>query len=329
LEQITSENYVEHAINTDASYGPETMSRIVRQARLLHASMGLVTEAGELMDMLKKHFFYGKELDLVNAKEELGDAEWYIALAIDEMKTTMNEVLTLNINKLKLRYPAKFSSEDAINRNVVAERELLERKVDVVNLNSDAKEFVTAIKVKPPKPCKPSSLPYEDVLNGAITYPSTEQLADDIIAAAKDSKRVLSVDKYEPYNAFSQQNDLGFHIDEKTGGIVNEVLPTNNRQYKGIRTAEWLEFAYKVADHIENYTIPQYSDKPNDQAEGWSVEHCIEQVKKYANRFGKNQRPGQEMLDFMKGCHYLQLAATKFVEAQELTAKVEPNWDRR
>jgi len=291
LEQITSENYVEHAMHTDCTYDAELYARMIKCARLQHAAMGLATEAGEFVDMIKKHIYYGKALDVVNAKEELSDCSWYIALALNELNTTMNEVLTLNINKLKLRYPAKFSSEDAINRDVVAERELLERKVEW--LTGDGVDFKPGIFLSVNESCKPS-------------FPQTAneiglKIADDIIEAAKDSKRGLP----------------DFHIDDKTGGIVNEVLPTNKRQYKGIRTAEWLEFAYKVADHIENYTIPQYGDKGKDQATGWSIDHCIEQTKKYANRFGKNQRPGQEMLDFMKGCHYLQIAATKFVESQE------------
>jgi len=274
LEQITSENYVEHAMTTDCKYDAELYARMIKCARLQHAAMGLATEAGEFVDMIKKHIYYGKALDVVNAKEELSDCSWYIALALNELNTTMNEVLTLNINKLKLRYPAKFSSEDAINRDVVAERELLERKVEW--LTGDGVDFKPGIFLSANESGEPS-------------FPQTAneiglKLADDIIDAAKDSKR---------------------------------VLPTSNRQYKGIRTAEWLEFAYKVADHIENYTIPQYGDKGKDQATDWSIDHCIEQTKKYANRFGKNQRPGQEMLDFMKGCHYLQLAATKFVEAQE------------
>ena len=274
MEQITSENYVEHAMNTDCKYDAELYARMIKCARLQHAAMGLATEAGEFVDMIKKHIYYGKALDVVNAKEELSDCSWYIALALNELKTTMNEVLTLNINKLKLRYPAKFSSEAAINRDVVAERELLERKVEW--LTGDGVDFKPGIFLSANESGEPS-------------FPQTAneiglKLADDIIDAAKDSKR---------------------------------VLPTSNRQYKGIRTAEWLEFAYKVADHIENYTIPQYGDKGKDQATDWSIDHCIEQTKKYANRFGKNQRPGQEMLDFMKGCHYLQLAATKFVEAQE------------
>lgn len=36
------------------------------------------------------------------------------------------------------------------------------------------------------------------------------------------------------------------------------------------RTKDWNEFAAKVADHIENYTVPQYGDAPNDNVEAWA-----------------------------------------------------------
>lgn len=77
------------------------------------------------------------------------------------------------------------------------------------------------------------------------------------------------------------------------------------------RTKDWNEFAEKVADHIENYTVPQYGDAPNDNVESWSAQDCIAQVQKYAARFGTNQRAGQEELDLMKIAHYAQLAAGK------------------
>lgn len=77
------------------------------------------------------------------------------------------------------------------------------------------------------------------------------------------------------------------------------------------RTKDWNEFAAKVADHIENYTVPQYGDAPNDNVEAWSAQDCIAQVQKYAARFGNNQRTGQEELDLMKIAHYAQLALGK------------------
>lgn len=51
------------------------------------------------------------------------------------------------------------------------------------------------------------------------------------------------------------------------------------------RTKDWNEFATKVADHIENYTVPQYGDAPNDNVESWSAQDCIAQVQKYAARY--------------------------------------------
>jgi NTP pyrophosphatase (non-canonical NTP hydrolase) len=52
---------------------------------LLHCVMGLSTEANELLDALKKSIFYGRELDVRNLKEEMGDIEYYMAI-IHKMK---------------------------------------------------------------------------------------------------------------------------------------------------------------------------------------------------------------------------------------------------
>lgn len=126
---ITSENYVENALRTESEVTPEMIERLSdpRTIRLLHAGLGLVTEAAEFIDVLKKHIFYGKELDLVNLKEELQDGFWYGGLGIDALETTFNEMLTKNILKLTARYPEKFSSEKALNRNLEKERIVLEK----------------------------------------------------------------------------------------------------------------------------------------------------------------------------------------------------------
>ena len=87
---------------------------------LLHASMGLVTEAGEFQDMLKKHVFYGKPLDEVNLKEEIGDLLWYCAIALEALDTDFQAVMQTNIDKLKARYPEKFTEEKAESGSVQA-----------------------------------------------------------------------------------------------------------------------------------------------------------------------------------------------------------------
>ncbi len=125
---MNSEQYQKDTLVTDLmDYGP-VLERLqnIHTVRLLHAAMGLCTEAGEFMDMLKKHILYGKPLDEVNLKEELGDKLWYTALALDELKSTFDAVMETNIEKLRARYPNKFTESDALNRNLDKERKILE-----------------------------------------------------------------------------------------------------------------------------------------------------------------------------------------------------------
>ena len=103
---ITSENYVENVLRT-ATHDFEAIKKRLdnpEMIMLLHAAMGLNTEQAEFMDTLKKYIYYGKQFDKVNAIEELGDSQWYLALAVYVLKTTLNEIMTGNIEKLKLRY---------------------------------------------------------------------------------------------------------------------------------------------------------------------------------------------------------------------------------
>lgn len=107
--------------------GQEVNGPTSRMLDLIHASMGLVTEAGEFQDMLKKHLYYGRELDEVNLKEEIGDVLWYCAIALEALGTDFESVMQTNIDKLKARYPEKFTEEAATNRNLSKEREILEK----------------------------------------------------------------------------------------------------------------------------------------------------------------------------------------------------------
>lgn len=77
------------------------------------------------------------------------------------------------------------------------------------------------------------------------------------------------------------------------------------------RGEEWVAFSAKVLAHIEDYTVPQYGDAPNDSITTWSDAACVEQIGKYAARYGKNARDGQEQLDLLKIAHYACLAFHK------------------
>lgn len=95
--------------------------------RILHAAIGLCTESGELIDALKKSTFYGRKLDIVNVKEEAGDILWYLAILFDELGTDFETEMQRVITKLETRFPEKFTEEAAYNRNLEAEREILEK----------------------------------------------------------------------------------------------------------------------------------------------------------------------------------------------------------
>lgn len=102
-------------------------AKIYHKERLIHAAFGMQTETAEFTDALKKSLFYGKVLDVTNLKEELGDLLWYVAIAMDELDTDFETEMQRVINKLKVRYPEKFTNELAENRDLDAERQELEK----------------------------------------------------------------------------------------------------------------------------------------------------------------------------------------------------------
>ena len=93
---------------------------------VLHCVIGASTETAELLDAMKKHIYYNKLLDVVNVGEEIGDIMWYLSNLCRLLGLDMDLILEQNINKLKVRYPDKFSTENAINRNLNEERKTLE-----------------------------------------------------------------------------------------------------------------------------------------------------------------------------------------------------------
>lgn len=96
--------------------------------RIFHGIIGAITEAGELAFALAEAIDKGTPLDLVNVAEEFGDNQWYIAAGLRAMGRTFDDIHRQNIDKLRLRFPDKFTEHDANNRDLDAERKLLERK---------------------------------------------------------------------------------------------------------------------------------------------------------------------------------------------------------
>lgn len=83
---------------------------------ILNACLGLSGEVGELNDMVKKVIFHEKELDEIHLMKELGDVMWYVAMFCSSMGWNLDEILQMNIEKLKNRYPEGFDVNRANNR---------------------------------------------------------------------------------------------------------------------------------------------------------------------------------------------------------------------
>lgn len=77
---------------------------------VLNAALGLSGEVGELNDMLKKWIFHEKQLDIDHAKKEAGDICWYLAMLCESFGWNLDEIMQINIDKLKVRYPEGFDT---------------------------------------------------------------------------------------------------------------------------------------------------------------------------------------------------------------------------
>lgn len=75
---------------------------------LLNGCLGLAGEAGEFCDEVKKIVFHEKFVDGVHLKKELGDVMWYVAMICHAMDWSLDDIMQMNIDKLKARYPEGF-----------------------------------------------------------------------------------------------------------------------------------------------------------------------------------------------------------------------------
>lgn len=89
---------------------------LTRKEVLINSVMGLCGESGEAIDIVKKWFAHGHELDREHLKKELGDIAWYLAEAATALDLSLEEILEENIEKLKKRYPEGFEKERSIFR---------------------------------------------------------------------------------------------------------------------------------------------------------------------------------------------------------------------
>lgn len=84
--------------------------------RLLEGLIGLNSEAGEALDIYKKHIFQKHDLDKEKIALELGDALRYLTEAAVALGCSLDDIMEMNIEKLRKRYPYGFDPEKSRNR---------------------------------------------------------------------------------------------------------------------------------------------------------------------------------------------------------------------
>lgn len=87
-----------------------------RKDILINSVMGLCGESGEAIDIVKKWLAQGHDLDREKLAKELGDIAWYLAEAATALELPLEDILAANIEKLRQRFPAGFSSEASLAR---------------------------------------------------------------------------------------------------------------------------------------------------------------------------------------------------------------------
>lgn len=85
-------------------------------ALILNGVMGLCGESGECADLLKKSLFQGHEFDKAHMAKELGDVAWYLAISAYALGYELEDILQMNVDKLKKRYPDGFEAERSLHR---------------------------------------------------------------------------------------------------------------------------------------------------------------------------------------------------------------------
>lgn len=93
-----------------------TVNNDARDKLLENGVLGLCGESGECADLLKKSLFQGHELNKEHLAKELGDVAWYLAVASYALGYTLEDVLWMNIDKLKKRYPEGFNTDNSLHR---------------------------------------------------------------------------------------------------------------------------------------------------------------------------------------------------------------------
>lgn len=102
--------------NLIAEYRSNFNKQVKEYPRILNGLMGLNGEAGECIDILKKHLYQGHAFDSEHMAKELGDVAWYLAISAEAIGYDLETIFQMNIDKLRARYPDGFDADHSLHR---------------------------------------------------------------------------------------------------------------------------------------------------------------------------------------------------------------------
>jgi NTP pyrophosphatase (non-canonical NTP hydrolase) len=135
--------FMEAVANDDIVNGNEELGDILwytaNLARITHTSAWLPIQNNtmqvfvdewlvgvqELLDHYKKAVYYGSDVDKQYVATHIQQILTICCGIANNTDTDIHDILDKNINKLRVRYPEKFTQDAAENRNLDAERDVL------------------------------------------------------------------------------------------------------------------------------------------------------------------------------------------------------------
>lgn len=113
-----------------AKPGAEILATLTpEKVDLWHMATGVSTEAGELLDAVKKHVIYNKDIDVENIIEEIGDELFYLYGMMNSLKLTLAQTIEANKVKLMERYKKGYSDKAAQDREDKAEKPIAKKSI--------------------------------------------------------------------------------------------------------------------------------------------------------------------------------------------------------
>jgi len=103
-------------LNEYQALAQRTSNTCTPSDKIENGLLGLFGEGGECADIYKKYMFQEHELDLKDLAKELGDVLWYVAELATGLGMRLEYIASMNIEKLKNRYPEGFDPEKSIHR---------------------------------------------------------------------------------------------------------------------------------------------------------------------------------------------------------------------